>query len=421
MTRSLAAARAAVAGNFLLLKNSAATALGSLLAAALGFLYWWMAARTFAPQDIGAAAALISIMGLVGLVGEAGFGTLLVGETLRYKGQEHGLISAASLSALTVSAGAGFLYFDQIGSPAAGRDMALTLLLVCGSALTGLALVLDQAYVGLLRSTLQMYRNAAFAVLRLLLLIVAATTLASGEVTILLTWVAALAASIAIGTVLAWRKRAFVPKLPNFILLLRLVPKVVDHHLLNLASQASTLIMPPLVSLLLSPTVNAAFYPMWMMLSIASLVPASLTIVLFTVANANPERLPRQFSFSLRTSAQFAIAIGLAYLVVSQPMLRFFGPAYPEIAGASLKFLGFSLFGISIKYHYIALVRLRNQMRLASLYLGVGSCLEVGMAAAGSWIDGLQGLTLGYVLAVFVQAAVMARPVLAVAREAERT
>jgi O-antigen/teichoic acid export membrane protein len=416
--------RTAIGRNLVLVTNSGSVAIGSLTTAALGFVYWWLAARSFPPEAVGAASALISMMGLMGHLGEVGLGTLLVGETLRHTGREHGLIVAALLAALGASAAFGAISFvlaESLLGPVGkvADDSALAgPLFIGGCAITGFALVLDQAFVGLLRSTLQMYRNGVFSLVKLLLL--AATTFGifalSAETAILLTWVAGLAASILVLGALACRKRVVIPRPPDFGLLSLLVPKVINHHLLNLATQASGLILPLLVSVLLSPKVNAAFYPGWMIVNIALLVPAALTTVLYTVGGADPRTVAQRLMFSAGTSIVFALATGIFLFLFSQVVLGVFNPVYPEIAGSSLQFLGFGVLGIAVKFHYIALVRLRNQMRKATVYFALGGLLELASAAAGSQVGGLQGLTLGWVAAVFIQAALMLKPILDVGR-----
>ncbi|RWD20838.1 MAG: hypothetical protein EOS57_07935, partial [Mesorhizobium sp.] len=52
-----------------LVLNSGALAIGTIAAAGLGFVYWWLAARLFPPEVIGKASALLSVMALVGLLG----------------------------------------------------------------------------------------------------------------------------------------------------------------------------------------------------------------------------------------------------------------------------------------------------------------------------------------------------------------
>lgn len=64
--------RTSVGQNATLLKNSGVVAVGTIATAAFGFVYWWLAARSFPPEVIGRVSALLSLMGFVGLLGEGG-------------------------------------------------------------------------------------------------------------------------------------------------------------------------------------------------------------------------------------------------------------------------------------------------------------------------------------------------------------
>src|SRR5947207_9145827 len=75
---------------------------GSLVAtfvikSGLGYGYWWLAARQFAPVDVGVASAAVSAMTLLGTLCMLGLGTLLIRELPRYPGHEGALISASLL------------------------------------------------------------------------------------------------------------------------------------------------------------------------------------------------------------------------------------------------------------------------------------------------------------------------------------
>jgi O-antigen/teichoic acid export membrane protein len=415
--------------NSLLISNSGAVAVGGFTTAALGFVYWWLAARSFPPAAVGIASAQISIMGLLAAMGEVGLGTLLIGETLRQKSCAHGLIMAALVAGFVGSAAFGLAYFAAEVSLFKQLDsVAGTLLtgslVIGGCAVTGFAQVLDQAFIGLLRSTLQMYRNVVFSLIKLLLLLAAAATgfssLAGGTV-IVGTWVAAAAASAVLLGGLAWLNKIISLSRPDFTLLSRLAPKVIDHHLLNLATQVPILILPLLVTVILSPEANAAFYPAWMILNIAFLAPVALTTVLYTVGVADPRSLARRMMFSLRASTIFALATAFVFFLLSEFILGLFNPAYPEIAGSSLQFLGFGLLGMSVKQHYIALIRLKSQTRKTAGYFAFAGLLELTLAAAGGQAAGLRGLTLGWILAILIEAALMLKPILAVTATSKST
>src|SRR5262245_47662118 len=158
-----------------LLINAASMIGTTMITAGLGFVYWWLAARQFSQEAVGFASALISAMGLLGAIGMAGMGTLLIGELPRQPAQRAPLITTALAIAGGASALLGILFAviaplvsAEFGALAGGSG-AITLF-TAGVALTAVTLVLDQATIGLLRGELQLWRNAIFAVGKLVVL-----------------------------------------------------------------------------------------------------------------------------------------------------------------------------------------------------------------------------------------------------------
>ena len=62
-----------------LLTNAGSLFGSSVVTAALGFAFWWLAARTVPIAEVGAASAAVSAMTFLGTAGMFGLGTLLIG------------------------------------------------------------------------------------------------------------------------------------------------------------------------------------------------------------------------------------------------------------------------------------------------------------------------------------------------------
>ncbi|MER8406070.1 hypothetical protein NKH16_15165 [Mesorhizobium sp. M1307] len=392
-----------------LVLNSGALAIGTIAAAGLGFVFWWLAARLFPPEVIGNASALLSVMGLVGLLGEAGLGPLLMGEIVRHPGKERGLAAAAACVGVALAVGLALLfvfgeaYFNSSTGLIGGWFVGAAFVLGCG--LTGLSVVADPAFVGTLRSSGKMIRLVLFSTFKLMLIAAAGAVGYASTATILLTWVVGLLASW-IGVDLLTRGGArHLFGAPDFRLLHTLRRKVFDHYALDVALQAPSVIMPYLVLVLLSPTTNAAFVPLWMLVSMASLIPATMAMVLFPVVRASPKQSRHDILLSLTASLLFSLVCAAFIFTFSQEILAVFNPAYPEIAGSSLSFLGFSLLGSTLKFHACTLARLGDRMGKASRWFALGGLLELCFVVAGAKLDGLQGLVLGWTLAVSIEGA----------------
>lgn len=390
-----------------LMTNSGALAIGTVATAGLGFLYWWLAARMFPPEVIGNAFALLSVIGFLALLGEAGFGTLLVGELVRHPGRERGLAAAAACIAMTLALGLALLFVfgeaqlsDSTGPIDGWFEAGL---FVLGCILTAFSVVLDQALVGRLRSGSRMVRQVLFSMFKLILIAAAATAGFASNTAILLTWVAGLLASW-IGLDLLTRSGArHLVGAPDFGLLHTLRGKVLGHYALDISLQAPGVIMPYLVLVLLSPTINAAFVSLWMLVWMAALIPAALATALFPVVRANSKQFGHDMGVSLTASLLFSLICAGIVFAYSRQLLALFNPAYPDIAGSSLRFLGFSLLGSTFKFHACTLARLGDKMRKASYWFALGGLLEVGFTVAGAKLDGLQGLIFGWTLAVSIE------------------
>ena len=137
-------------------------------------------------------------------------------------------------------------------------------LFAAGVVLTGVSLVFDQATIGLMRGGLQLTRNAIFAAAKLLALPAAAIVLHDQfGVGITASWVAGIALSMVL---LAIRLRfAGIPVLPrpDWGVLRGLGRTALAHNWLNLSLSIPMSLIPVLVTVIVSPSANAAFYAAW--------------------------------------------------------------------------------------------------------------------------------------------------------------
>jgi O-antigen/teichoic acid export membrane protein len=385
----------------------------------LGFVYWWLAARQFTPEAVGLASALISVMMLLGNLCVLGLGTLLIGELPRQPGREAALISSATLLVGLVAACVGavfaivalYLSSDFYGIHGGLGEIAL---FAFGISLTAITLVLDQALIGLLRGGWQLWRNILFAVAKLAALFVAALVLQHvAGMTIYATWAIGNAFSLAVlAAVVIW-KWGWPGKtyLPRWGLLGRLRFAALQHHILNLALQAPALALPVLVTVLLSPATNAWFYVSWMIAGFMFVLPVALTIALYAASSAQRSILAHRMHITLAVSFVTCVLANCILLFGANLILGFFGPAYAEQAGWSLRILGIAGFPLIIKDHYVALCRIRDRVAPAMIFAIIGVILELSMAALGGHFGGLAGLSLGWVIAVSIEGLFMFRSV----------
>ncbi|MFN8535601.1 MAG: hypothetical protein U0556_18850 [Dehalococcoidia bacterium] len=380
----------------------------------LGYAYWWIAARLFDPAAVGLATALISAITLLGMLSALGLGTLLVGEVARRPSAARPLILAA---VLVTSAAAGLvaLLFVALAPLAIGDFAVLRVdpifagMFVAGAVGTTAALLLDQSVVGLLRGELQFVRNTVFSVVKLVLLVPCGTLLVSfGAASVFGSWVVGIPLSFLVFLPFLMPPRTSLRAVGGEVdRIRRLAAQATGHHVLNLALLAPALVLPLIVTSVLSAEMNAYFYIAWIFANLVFAIPGSLATTLYAVAAKAPDELGGRLRFSLVLSAVVGVAGTLGILVVGPLLLGWFGAGYREIAGVVLTLLVFGVFPLILKDHYIAVRRVEQNLGRAALVIAAGTVVELSGALIGVLLGGLPGLAIGWVLGVVIEAAVM--------------
>lgn len=378
------------------------------VASLLGFAYWAFAAHLFSQQAVGYGSAAVSAITVLGTVGMLGLGTVLIGE-LPQRNPGGGLVAAALLASGLGSLvlGLGFaITAPHLSSRFAHMTGAIgqAAVFVAGVALTGATLVFDQATIGLLRGGLQLTRNVAFAAVKLLLLPAAAVVLHEQfGLGITLSWVVGIAVSLVPAALQA--RLAGLPLLPrpDWGVLRGLAGWAALHNWLNLAVWIPRLLIPVLVTVVVSPTANAAFYAAWTISGFLYIVPTHLSTVLFAVAVGDARAITRKIRVTLRLSA----VVGLPGMVVlgagAHLILSLFGPSYAATATVPLLLLVIGYLPTVPKVHYIAVCRAAGQIRRAAIVLTAAAVTELAAATVGGATAGLTGLSLALLGAFLVE------------------
>jgi O-antigen/teichoic acid export membrane protein len=400
-----------------LLGNAGTLVASTGVASVLGFVYWLFAARVFSQQAVGYGSAAVSAMTMLGTFGMLGLGTLLIGELPR-RHSRAGLVSAALLTCGLGSLVLGLAFVivaphlsprfaDMLGTPGQAA------LFAAGVAVTGVTLVFDQATIGLMRGGLQLWRNVAFAIVKLLALPAAAIVLHDEfGVGITLSWVAGAALSLVL--VAARLRIAGAPVLPrpDWGVLRGLGKTAMAHNWLNLAMTMPFYLLPVLVTLIVSPSANAAFYIALMLSTFLFIVPAHLSTVLFAVVAADPQVIARKLRFALRLSFMIGLP-GMAVLILGAHLaLGLFGPGYAAEATLPLWLITLGYPAAVPKALYIAVFRAQGRIPRAALVLTTCSTLEVAAAVGGGIVGGLVGLSWALLAVRYAEALVTAPPVI---------
>lgn len=271
----------------------------------------------------------------------------------------------------------------------------------------------DQALIGLLRSDLQLARNALFATAKLVaLFLVNIWGTEKLGLAIFAAWVLgaalsllALAALAVAGGCISGRSR------PRWELLRGMGSAVFSHYSLNVALQAPSLALPVLVTALLSTTMNAYFYAAWMLAGFMFVGPVALSMSLYAVSSRAPEELVQRVRFTLALGFGGAALANALVLIGAERLLALFGGDYAEQTGWSLRILVLGMFPLVVRMHYVTIRRIHGELIGTAALVGAGGLLGLTLATFGAMYAGFVGLSLGWIAASCIEAALMMRVV----------
>lgn len=408
--------RAQLAHNRAVLVNAGSMMSTVLVTALLGAAFWLIAARQFSHDAVGVASAAVSAMTLLGYLATVGLGTLLMGELPRRDRHHRGLLNAALAvsGAIGATIGLGFAIVAPLVSPDLGplsETWPAAVVFAIGAGLTGLAAVLDQALIGLLRGGLQLKRNVVFSLVKLIALaLIAYLSTDAGGAWVYAAWTVGIAVSL---VVLArfYMRRGEDGLRPRFALLGEMRVDAATHHIYNLSIRAPDLVLPLIVVSLLSAGANANFYIAWMIASFGFMVPVSLSSVLYAVGSGDSVGLHERYRLSVGLSAGLGLAVNLMLLVAGGPILSLFGAGYEQGALTTLHILALGVFPETIKAHYLSISRVQRRIPQSMPLVIGGTVLELACAVAGALAGSLTLVAAGWLAAVCVEAVVMSRTV----------
>ena len=365
----------------------------------LGVAFWWLAAHRASLSAVGNGSAAVSAMTLVGTFGMVGLNTALIPHLARRSRDGDGLLAAGLCAAAVVSAvlaaclwlaalliGRGFAPYLHTGPEA--------LVFIGGSALTGAGLVLDEALLGLMGGTPQLWRNCAFAVTKLAAL-AGFTAIWHDQfgTSILTAWAAGTALSLAVAAALLRLRGIRLLSRPRWAVLRGIGRSTARNTWLNNTLLAPSLVGPMLVTGLLGAEQGGAFYVAYTVLGIAIMLSFHFTTALYAANSADPGGLAVKLRFTLRTCLLGGVA-GVPLVVAgAHPLLHVFGAQYAARATLPLIVMAAAYFGSVLKNHYVAVLRIGGKTNTAAVYATVTCVIRLAAMTAGGLAGGLLGVS----------------------------
>src|SRR5918911_1855232 len=390
-----------------LLRNSAYIMATTVATSLLGYLYWIVAAHTYAAHDIGLAAALTSTMTLASILSSQGIGWTLI-QLLpgRPAGRDWSLTLNAGLATglLTglCAAVSGVVALPLFTSQLAivVHDTAYASAFVAGVALTTIGSLVDYVFMAERATDNMLVRNVILAAIKIPLLLLPLLLAQAGTFGIFGTWVLSTAIGALAGMALVRRlRRSYRPAMRGTRGQVRaMLSSLAGNHGITVGGLAPMYLLPLFVTARLSATDNAYFYVTWRLAGLALMVSAAVAASLAAEGSHARHDLLRTARSSILLIAVLLGPAMLLFLSGGHYIMAPFGPGYAHHGQFPLLLLVISAVPDAITNVYVAVLRVQQRLRhaallnlgMAGLTLGLAWVLlpQLGIAGAGlAWLS----------------------------------
>jgi O-antigen/teichoic acid export membrane protein len=382
----------------------------TIVTSVLGFAFWSLAAHLLPAAQVGDGSAVVSLMQLLSMLCVFGLNTLIISEVSAHPHRTPTLVATATLVAFVLGTVGAILSAVILKATSATYAAIFATAwaiptFVVGVAVTTVTLVLDDAAVAARRASWQLRRNTVFAGVKLALIPLAVRLLvATNGLQLLAAWVFATLLSLWFvrGLVLGSRSGGLV----DLGLIRSHGHLALRHHWLNVSVQAPRFAIVAIAAVIVGPKLTAAFYAAMLMVGFVTIIPNLLTTVLFALTAGDEGALREHIRFTLAISGLLAIVAAPVIYLLSGFALSLFSP-FDLTARTAMWLLGLAVAPFAIKAHYVVVGRVRGQMGRAARLTTAGSVLEIVLASLGGWLGGITGISVGWLIAGCLEAALL--------------
>lgn len=389
-----------------LLRNSVFIMCSTVITSGIGYFYWILAAHIYTAYDVGLASAFISAMTLTSIFTTQGMGTAMVQLLPKRKTDREWSLTFNLCLTLGISTSlfggiivALVLPFLSSQFAIANYYTAYIFIFIAGVALCTVTTLLDQTFVAERSSGNMAVRNAAFALLKLLIMI---PLIHIGSLGIFSSWVLALAITIifAASILIPRLKRRYHLAIHGAREQIRpLLSSFTGNHFISIGGILPMYLLPVFVAIRLSATDNAYFYTTWMMCSVFFMVSPSVATALFSEGSRTVSNIMAKARSSLKIISLLLAPILVVFLLGGHYLLSLFGSNYPQHGSVLLILLAVSAGPDAVTNIYVSLLRVQGRLQSAALLnLGMATITLVlawfllptlGIAGAGwAWLIG---------------------------------
>jgi O-antigen/teichoic acid export membrane protein len=385
--------------------NSLALIASKVSTMAFGFIFWLLAARMFLPSEVGLAAGAIAGMMLCTQLALMGIGSSFISFFPKHNQQPKALLNTSfsliGIGALVV--GAAFLLLASRALTelkVVAADPLFVGLFLTMTVLGSIGVLLDQVSTAMGRGDQALMRSIQAGIVIIGQLLIVRFLLDGGtSVALFSTWVAGTASACLLGAAQLRQSSAEYRYRPRIASRLwkKLLAVGLPNHALTLADRAPGLILPIVVTELLSPSANAYWYAVWMMAWVVYMIPVQVGLNLFSETTQRPKQIRELVRHGTRTSLVLGGLAAAGAALLAPLVLSVLGGAYSVAGTTPLRILVIAVIPLALIQSYFAACRATKRLGEAVAVATVSGFMSVGAAAWAGTALGLRGIALAWV------------------------
>jgi hypothetical protein len=353
-----------------LYRNGYALMVSTALASGLGLVYWTLAARLYTPDAVGINSAIISVMIFLSGVAQLNLLSVMI-RYLPVAGRASGrLIGIAYLVSITLAVLVGliFLLGVELWAPSLNvlkTDPWLGVWFIGGMCVWCVFALQDYVLTGLRRTMWVPFENIIYAVVKILLLVVFASSL--NGLGIFASWTLPLLFALIPINLLIFRR--FLPQHVRATAEAEqpLIPREIGKYIAGnyfgqIAALAVARLLPLIVIMQVGASANAYFFLPWT-LAVAMRLLSSDMVMSLTVEGARQEWDLGNFAFRFfKHLARVVLPLVALVLIAAPFLLSFAGPEYAAEGTLLLRLLALSTLPAMITSLYVGVARVQRRV-----------------------------------------------------------
>jgi O-antigen/teichoic acid export membrane protein len=329
------------AGQSRLIKNTAHLFLATGVTALFGFVFWILVARTFSRESVGLATTLLSMSGLISLLGLAGFDTVFVGLLAKAEDRSGLINTGLCVSAVATALVAGlFCVLVPVIAPKADivdHNVWFVVIFVVVTVLTTWNVLTNAILIAHRRAAYVLGINIVFSGVKMLCPVV---DRGGGPLTLFVFMGVAQTVNVALSLAVLVRSFDYSPQLRVKIRILRsTVRYAATMYLASLLDLLPDSALPIIVLDKLGAVPAAYFYICFTIASVLYQLVFTTTQSLLAEMASAPSELAAHLRRGIILTGSLIVPAAAVVIVVDPYVLGLFGPRYAHGGTALLRLM----------------------------------------------------------------------------------